>query len=251
MKVPKGDKDGWSINLNVSPRESFIFSTFFLALGMLIELLEELTKRISFTPRLHFVKDNKFGSKNASSGAWNGMIGEVLRDEADTALYSLTITEGRSKVVDFSYPFLASGSGIIVSTQGEKFYSHINGFFLKPFSRNLWLVTLGIFAGCVLILWAAEKWNHRRIFDRGPRVTRGVGRFLESMSYTWGVVVQKVVQEGGPKTFGGRVVTGIFGFYMIILLSTYTANLAAIQVIEEEEEEISGIYDNKVSAMFI
>ncbi len=217
---------------------------------MLIELLKELTKRISFTPRLHFVKDDKFGSMDKTTGRWNGMIGEVLRKEADTALYSLTITETRSKVVDFTYPFLASGSGILVSTQKKKSYPHINNSFLRPFSRNIWTVTLVNFALCVLILWIAERWNRRRTSSFTIRSSQIMGRFLESMSYTWGVVVQKVVQEGGPRTFGGRVVTGLFGFYIIILLSTYTANLAAIQVAEEEQVEISGIYDDKVCTFF-
>lgn len=216
---------------------------------MLIELLEELLKRTSFTPRLHFVKDGKFGSKDPVTRKWNGMIGEVLRNEADTALYSLTITETRSKVVDFSFPFLASGSGIIVSKQKQEFFSPINGWFLKPFSKCLWIVTLCIFGACLLILWTAERWNCRRVYGMNSRSTLTVGRFAESMSYTWGIVVQKVVQEGGPKTLGGRVVTGVFGFYMIILLSTYTANLAAIQVVQETQSEISGIYDDKVSTL--
>ena len=211
-----------------------------------MELLEELKERFPFTPRIHFVKDNKFGSLDTATNSWNGMIGEVLNDEADTALYSLTITETRSKVVEFTYPFLASGSGIIISTQRQKSFPHINNSFLRPFSTGLWVVTLGIFAACFLILWSAEGWNRKRMSDRYRRATHELGSFLGSMSYTWGVVVQKVVQEGGPKTFGGRIVTGVFGFYMIILLSTYTANLAAIQVAEEEEDVITGIYDDKV-----
>ena len=215
---------------------------------MLIELLEELLKRTSFTPRLHFVKDGKFGSKDTITKNWNGMIGEVLRNEADTALYSLTITEARSKVVDFTFPFLASGSGIIVSKQRE-FLSPINDWFLKPFSKYLWIVTLCIFGVCLLILWTAERWNRRRVYGMNSRSALTVGRFAESMSYTWGIVVQKVVQEGGPQTFGGRVLIGVFGFYMIILLSTYTANLAAIQVVQETQSEISGIYDDKVSSL--
>ena len=216
---------------------------------MLIELLEELVKRTSFTPRLHFVKDGKFGSKDANTTKWNGMIGEVLRNEADTALYSLTITETRSKVVDFSFPFLASGSGIIVSKRKQEIASPVIGWFLRPFSKYLWIVTLGIFGVCLLILWNAERWNYRRVHSTNSRSTLTVGRFAESISYTWGVVVQKVLQEGGPQTFGGRVVTGVFGFYMIILLSTYTANLAAIQVVQETQTEISGIYDDKVGTL--
>ena len=217
---------------------------------MLVELLQQLAKRVRFTPRLHFVKDKKFGSLDKATGQWNGMVGEVVRGEADTALYSLTITGSRSEIVDFTHPFIAAGSGIIVSTQVNTFYPYINYSFLRPFSSTLWIITLAIFAGCVVILWTAEGWNHRRVYGIRPRAGQSVGRLLESMSYSWGVLVQKVLQEGGPLTFGGRVVTAVFGFYMIILLSTYTANLAAIKVSEEMQTEISGIYDDKVGGYF-
>ena len=215
---------------------------------MLVELLQDLMKRISFTPRLQFVKDGKFGSLNKTTNHWNGMIGEVLRDEADTALYSLTITERRAKAVEFSYPIISAGSGIIISIGKRKSYQNLNSAFLSPFKTDLWCATIGVLAITVVTLCLAEQLNQQRTYYTllGNRNKLGIYTLMESMSYGWGVFVQKVVQEGGPRTLGGRVIVGAFGFCMIIVLSTYTANLAAIKVVEDEKTEISGIYDDKV-----
>ena len=179
---------------------------------MLVELLQEMMERFDFIPKLQFVKDRKFGSLDPKTNQWNGMIGEVLRDEADTAMYTLTITERRAKAVEFSYPIIAAGSGILVAVDNEKHYNVLKAAFLRPFKPDLWFATIGILSAVVVTLWIAELLN----------------------------------QEGGPRTLGGRVVIGTFGFYIIIVFSSYTANLAAIKVAEDEKTEISGIYDDKV-----
>lgn len=215
--------------------------------GMLVELLQALTERIAFTPRLHFVKDKKFGSLDATTHQWNGMIGEVLRDEADTAMYTLTITERRARAVEFSYPIIAAGSGILVAVDNQNTYKLINTAFLYPLKSDLWFATIAILGAVTVILWIAERLNQQRCYytflGNGDKL--GIHTLVESMSYSWGVFVQKVIQEGGPRTLGGRVIVGTFGFYIIIMLSSYTANMAAIKVAEDDEMEISGIYDEK------
>ena len=219
---------------------------------MLVELLQEIMKRIEFTPRLHFTKDTKFGGVDPKTLQWNGMIGEVLRNEADTALYSLTVTARRAEVVEFSYPFIAAGSGILVSVDKSMYYPAINHSFLSPFTRELWFFTLAVLAVTVVMLWVAERFN-QRVYTTflGNRNKLRIYTFVESLTYGWGVFVQKVVQEGGPRTLGGRVVVATLGFYMIIVLSSYTANLCAIKVVEDEKAEIADIYDDKVSTEYV
>lgn len=46
--------------------------------GYCIDLISELSKMLGFSYKLHLVKDNRYGALD-SSGAWNGMIGEIIR----------------------------------------------------------------------------------------------------------------------------------------------------------------------------
>ncbi|KAJ9585859.1 hypothetical protein L9F63_020501, partial [Diploptera punctata] len=41
-----------------------------------------------------------------SHGYWSGLVGAIVRHEADVGLASLTITNKRTKVVDFVFPLM-------------------------------------------------------------------------------------------------------------------------------------------------
>jgi len=46
--------------------------------GYCVDLISELSKALGFRYKLSLVKDNRYGAMDAS-GAWSGMIGEVIR----------------------------------------------------------------------------------------------------------------------------------------------------------------------------
>ena len=58
-------------------------------------------------PTLHF----------QDTGKWNGLVGALIDGKADMSLASLSITEERSQVIDFSVPFLETGITIIVAVR--------------------------------------------------------------------------------------------------------------------------------------
>ena len=105
--------------------------------GFIIDLLDKLEPTVGFKSTIHIVKDGMFGSNDPKTGRWNGMIGELVRNEADIAASTLTITSKRSKVVDFTYPFVEVSSGIMVSTQSVS-HSVWDFVFVDTFSGYLW-----------------------------------------------------------------------------------------------------------------
>ena len=106
--------------------------------GLIIELLEKLEESIGFDSQIHLVKDGMFGSNDPKTRRWNGMIGELVRNEADMAASTLTITAKRSKVVDFTYPYVDIANGILVSAQPVS-HDAWDFAFLHTFSGSLWL----------------------------------------------------------------------------------------------------------------
>ena len=106
--------------------------------GLIIEFLERLERDVGFDSKIHLVKDGNWGSNDPKTQRWNGMIGELVRDEADMAASTLTITAKRSKVVDFSYPYVDIANGILVSTQPVS-HNVWDFVFLDTFSGHLWL----------------------------------------------------------------------------------------------------------------
>lgn len=51
-----------------------------------MDLLSELAKKLSFKYNVHLVKDGSYGRQD-ESGAWNGMIGEVVRGVSKASIF--------------------------------------------------------------------------------------------------------------------------------------------------------------------
>lgn len=91
-----------------------------------------------FTDEIRIVKDGKYGAENHNAvGGWDGMVGELIRHEADIAIASMTITSERERVIDFSKPFMSLGISIMIKKpvkQKPGFFS-----FLNPLSKEIWV----------------------------------------------------------------------------------------------------------------
>lgn len=57
-----------------------------------------------------------------ANGNWNGIIGELVRHEADLAVAGLTISLVRERAVEFSMPFMNLGISIMVYKQKEEVF---------------------------------------------------------------------------------------------------------------------------------
>ena len=71
-------------------------------------------KKLEIPCKFRIVKDNLFGNKPPNDQPWNGMVGELVRHEADLAIAPLTITSQRESVVDFSKPWMNLGISILI-----------------------------------------------------------------------------------------------------------------------------------------
>ena len=61
-----------------------------------------LAQELNLEFEIRVVKDSQYGVSDPSvPGGWTGMIGELVRNEADVAISPLTINAQREQVVDF------------------------------------------------------------------------------------------------------------------------------------------------------
>ena len=78
--------------------------------GFTKDLAELLAQELGINFQIQPVKDGQYGLSDPSvPGGWTGMIGELVRGEADLAISPLTINAQREQVVDFSVPFMQAG----------------------------------------------------------------------------------------------------------------------------------------------
>ena len=90
-------------------------------IGYCVDLTRRIAEIVNFTYELRLVADKKFGSRDAN-GNWDGMVGELVRHEADMAVAPLTISAQRERAIEFSMPFMNIGISIMIKKVMSVFF---------------------------------------------------------------------------------------------------------------------------------
>uniref|UniRef100_A0A9J8B572 Glutamate receptor n=1 Tax=Cyprinus carpio carpio TaxID=630221 RepID=A0A9J8B572_CYPCA len=213
--------------------------------GYCIDLLRELAAILGFTYEIRLVEDGKYGAQEESTGQWNGMIRELMDHKADLAVAPLAITYVREKVIDFSKPFMTLGISIM--------YRKPNGTnpgvfsFLNPLSPDIWMYILLAYLGvsCVLFViarFSPYEWYNPHPCNPDSDVVENNFTLLNSFWFGVGALMQQG-SELMPKALSTRIVGGIWWFFTLIIISSYTANLAAFLTVERMESPIDSADD--------
>ena len=211
--------------------------------GYCVDLLHEISKIVGFKYTIKIVKDNAYGV--AENGQWNGLIGDLLRGDADLALVDLTITASREAAVDFTHPFMYTGISILFKKPTQKVTSLFS--FLSPFSSVVWVYVLGAYVGVSVILFVVGRlspyeWDNPHPCRQDDQVLMNDFSLLNSFWFTTGSLMQQG-SDLQPKSMSTRTIAGIWYFFTLITISSYTANLAAFLTVEKTVSPIDSAED--------
>lgn len=211
--------------------------------GFLMDVLNWLVKDISFEVELYMVGDGKFGSYDPVSQQWDGIIADLVSNKTDMALTTLTTTSARAKFVHFSYPFFFGETKVLISYDSS--VTHGTFRFLAPFDVILWIAFLGLISAILGIVWVLER---RSPCGYRTHCHSRKNRFSLStcMSYIWSNVVKLELESMKPQSLSARFTTAVFSFCTLIVVTSYTANLAASLVQIKDKFPVTGIDDPKV-----
>uniref|UniRef100_A0A8C9KP59 Glutamate receptor n=1 Tax=Serinus canaria TaxID=9135 RepID=A0A8C9KP59_SERCA len=191
--------------------------------GYCMELLAALAGMLRFQYRVRVVADGQYGAV-AAGGNWSGMIGEILRREADMAVAPLTVTSAREEVVSFTTPFLQTGIGILLrkdtASQDMSFFH-----FLSPFSKETWTALLFAYLlTCFCLFLVARlspcEWNE-------PKNEENHFTFLNSLWFGAGALALQGATPR-PQAFSVRVIAVVWWLFTLALLAAYIANFTAL-----------------------
>ncbi|NXJ28196.1 GRIK3 protein, partial [Dicrurus megarhynchus] len=196
--------------------------------GYCIDLLKELAIILGFSYEIRLVEDGKYGAQD-EKGQWNGMIKELIDHKADLAVAPLTITHVREKAIDFSKPFMTLGVSILYRKPNGTNPSVFS--FLNPLSPDIWMYILLAYLGVSLkpdLIYIYVYKMYVWMYEMGPFPLFPLPSFP---SPTPG-------SELMPKALSTRIIGGIWWFFTLIIISSYTANLAAFLTVERMESPI-------------
>ncbi|XP_046561718.1 probable glutamate receptor [Haliotis rubra] len=186
--------------------------------GFLVDVLDKVAELVGFKYNIRLSKDGKYGSYG--NGQWSGMIGEVVRREANIGLGDVTITRERERVVDFSKPYLSQTLRLLVKT--PKRYEPGLGYFLQPFSSEIWLsilFALLLVAILFVLIGRFNPFEWRQVAsDKDPRGARHSFGLRESFMFVFSTITLQGYRET-PRSLAGRVLVVswfIFVFFIVV-----------------------------------
>ncbi|XP_035708821.1 glutamate [NMDA] receptor subunit 1 isoform X2 [Folsomia candida] len=217
--------------------------------GYCIDLLKQLKLKMNFTASLALSPDGQFGScvqkNDTAKKEWTGLIGELVTERADMIVAPLTINPERAQVIEFSKPFKYQGITILVKRKEKK---PTFGSFLQPFRGSLWILVMVSVHVVALALYLLDRFSP---FGR-YRLANMEGTEEDALNlssaiwFAWGVLLNSGIGEGTPRSFAARVLGIVWAGFAMIIVASYTANLAAFLVLDRPKTIFSGIHDNRL-----
>ncbi|XP_037961199.1 glutamate receptor ionotropic, kainate 2 [Teleopsis dalmanni] len=212
--------------------------------GYSMDLIDAIAKLLKFKYEFHLTPDKKYGSLNKQTKQWDGLVKQLLDGNADLGICDLTMTSSRRMAVDFTPPFMTLGISILYkkpSIPDTDLFS-----FLLPFSLDVWIymATASLFISLLLLAlsrMAPDDWENPHPCKE-PEEVENVWCITNT---TW-LTMGSLMGQGCdllPKAASTRLVTGMWWFFALMMLNSYTANLAAFLTMSRMESSINSAED--------
>ncbi|XP_062160687.1 glutamate receptor 2.9-like [Alnus glutinosa] len=164
------------------------------------------------------------------NGTYTDLVYHVYNKTYDAVIGDVTILADRLQYADFTLPFAESGLGIIIAVKPE------GGSplpFTKPFTRGMWVVTGAILMYTMIIVWLLERQSNPEF--GGPwkyQISTALWFTFSSLFFAHREKVHNNLT---------RTVVAVWLFLVLILTSSYTANLSSMLTVPQLQPNVTDI----------
>nr|XP_042902174.1 glutamate receptor U1-like [Parasteatoda tepidariorum] len=169
------------------------------------ELIKLLSHALNFEYDIFVPSDNSYGSMDAF-GNWTGIVGMVARKEVDMAFSTISITEERSSVADFSVPYYNLEKTFLMNHAS---FSQKTTAFAYPFSGLTWILFFAVLL-IVTVLFRALI---------SPKDS-----IISVFFNLWGSSFGQGISYN-PRSMSRRIPLGIWLLYSYVLILGYSSVL--------------------------
>ncbi|XP_064603579.1 glutamate receptor-like [Liolophura sinensis] len=201
--------------------------------GYLIDILADLEKILGVDFDIDLVEDGAYGYMT-EEGNWTGLLGHLVRNEADIAAAPLAVMSKRARIIDYTQPFMLAGPQILMKTpQGltmSKFF-----MLLQPFSTGVWITALVGYVVVSLALYVIWRWSP---FEWGNAPTGSDGDVRDSFNVhnSFLFTFSTMLWQGyplAPRSLSGRILCSIWWTFTMFFLIAYIAALTGRFIIKD------------------
>ncbi|KAL6267005.1 hypothetical protein P5V15_000085 [Pogonomyrmex californicus] len=207
--------------------------------GYCIDFVKKLSEEMQFDYDLIIPEDQEFGKK-LPNGEWSGLIGDLAKGETDIAVAALTMTSEREEVIDFVAPYFEQSGILIVMRKPVRKTSLFK--FMTVLRLEVWLSIVGALTLTGIMIWILDKYspysarNNKRLYPYPCR------EFTLKESF-WFALTSFTPQGGGeaPKALSSRTLVAAYWLFVVLMLATFTANLAAFLTVERMQSPVQSL----------
>ncbi|XP_033250265.1 glutamate receptor ionotropic, kainate 2 isoform X2 [Drosophila miranda] len=158
----------------------------------------------------------------------------ISHEKADLAVGSMTITYARESVIDFTKPFMNLGISILFKvpeSDPTRLFS-----FMNPLAIEIWIYVLIAYFLVSISIYIVGKlspieWHCIHPCDLDNITIGNQFTMSDSFWFTIGTLMQQS-SDIYPRATSTRIISSIWGFFSLIIVASYTANLAAFLTTE-------------------
>ena len=170
---------------------------------------------------------------------------DVSLQKADLAVTALTINYVREQVIDFTKPFMNLGISILFKRPIRESPGLFS--FLNPLAVEIWVYVVAAYVLVSLMMYVLARFSPYEWYNPHPcNPDYTVMENIFTLSNSFWFAVGTLMQQGSdinPRAVSTRIVGGLWWFFTLIIISSYTANLAAFLTVERMVSPIESAED--------
>nr|QKN21273.1 ionotropic receptor [Bactrocera dorsalis] len=208
--------------------------------GFCIDSIQKLSERLNFGYMLVPPTSGEFGRRDVVNDVWDGIVGDLVTGETDFAVTALKMYSEREEVIDYIAPYFEQTGISIVMRKPVRQTSLFK--FMTVLRVEVWFSIIAALVGSALMIWLLDKYSPYSYRNNRAAYQYPCREFTLRESF-WFALTSFTPQGGGeaPKAVSGRIMVAAYWLFVVLMLATFTANLAAFLTVERMQTPVQSL----------
>lgn len=206
--------------------------------GYCIDLIRRLAEAMEFDYEILLPETGTYGKR--VNGRWDGIIGDLVRGRIDISVASLKMTAEREEAIDFIAPYFEQTGISIIMRKPVRETSLFK--FMTVLRLEVWLSIVGALVATAIMIWILDRFSPYSARNNPDAYPYPCREFTLKESF-WFALTSFTPQGGGeaPKAISGRTLVAAYWLFVVLMLATFTANLAAFLTVERMQTPVQSL----------
>ncbi|XP_017114553.1 uncharacterized protein LOC108137406 [Drosophila elegans] len=207
--------------------------------GYCVDFIMRLSQKLNFEYEIVAPNQGHMGEVN-EQGQWDGVVGDLVRGETDFAIAALKMYSEREEVIDFLPPYYEQ-TGISIAIRKPVRKTSLFKF-MTVLRLEVWLSIVAALVGTAIMIWFMDKYSPYSSRNNREAYPYACREFTLRESF-WFALTSFTPQGGGeaPKAISGRMLVAAYWLFVVLMLATFTANLAAFLTVERMQTPVQSL----------